>query len=265
MNRLTKWMLSAGIVLTLTITACSNASTPTQSPVPGIVPNTPTVQTSAGAPVLPPTQTTTNAATTTLTISEAAALAFMREEEKLARDVYTVLFAKWQLPTFQNIAQSEQTHMDSLKSLLDRYGVADPAAGKATGVFVNPELQKLYDQLVQQGSQSLADALRVGGLIEEVDIVDLQTRVAQTDKLDIKLVYDNLMRGSRNHLRSFVAQLKNQTSVPYAPQKLSLAEYIAIINGNTETGGNGKGNGNSNTNQGTGTTTQGNGFRGGRR
>jgi len=174
-----------------------------------------------------------------LTTTEAAALRYMREEEKLAHDVYLALYEKWGLRIFNNISNSEQTHTDSIKTLLDRYGVADPAAGKAAGVFTDLKLQDLYNQLVEQGRKSLADALRVGGAIEEIDILDLQERIAQTDKADIRLVYDNLTKGSRNHLRSFVSTLKTQTGATYQPQYLSQDAYQAIVSSTIEKGGPG--------------------------
>jgi hypothetical protein len=62
-----------------------------------------------------------------LSPEETAALLFMREEEKLARDVYNTLYEIWGQPTFTNIAASEQTHMDEVKLLLERYSLADPA------------------------------------------------------------------------------------------------------------------------------------------
>ena len=99
--------------------------------------------------------------------AEKASLLFMREEEKLARDVYNALYAVWGQPTFQNIAASEQAHMDEVKLLLDRYGLTDPALDP--GKFTDANLQALYDQLVAQGSVSLADALKVGAAIEEID------------------------------------------------------------------------------------------------
>ena len=136
-----------------------------------------------------------------LSAEEAAALLFMREEEKLARDVYNQMFALWGQPVFQNIAASEQTHMDQIKLLLDRYGLTDPAL--APGQFTDPNLQALYNQLIAQGSVSLADALKVGATIEQVDIADLQTRLAKTNNADIQLVYNNLMSASYNHLNAF--------------------------------------------------------------
>jgi hypothetical protein len=136
-----------------------------------------------------------------LTAEESAGLLFMREEEKLARDVYNQMYTLWGQRVFQNIASSEQTHMDQVKLLLDRYGLADPAL--APGKFTDPTLQALYDQLIAQGSVSLDEALKVGALIEQTDINDLQTRLAQTDNADIQLVYNNLMSASYNHLSAF--------------------------------------------------------------
>ena len=154
-----------------------------------------------------------------LSSEEAASLLFMREEEKLARDVYNALYAIWGQPTFTNIASSEQMHMDEIKLLLDRYNLADPAL--EPGSFTDPNLQALYDQLVAQGSVSLADALKVGAAIEEIDILDLQERIAQTDNADLQQVFNNLMLGSYNHLNAFVGVLSMQTGETYAPQYLS--------------------------------------------
>lgn len=154
-------------------------------------------------------QTTTpavQAPTTPLSSQEEADLRFMREEEKLARDVYTALYAEWQLPVFNNIAAAEQTHMDAVKVLLDRYGPSDPAAGKAAGVFTDPALQALYDDLVAQGRASVEAAIAVGILIEETDIADLEDSLAQTAHADISLVYNNLLRASNNHLAAFERQ-----------------------------------------------------------
>lgn len=145
--------------------------------------------------------------TSDLTPEEAAALLFMREEEKLARDVYTQLYALWGQPVFQNIAASEQAHMDEIKVLMDRYGLADPALGP--GQFTDPNLQALYDQLMAQGSISVTDALNVGVLIEQTDIADLQARLAQTDNADLQLVFTNLMNGSYNHLAAFSGEQGN--------------------------------------------------------
>jgi hypothetical protein len=172
-----------------------------------------------------------------ISADEAADLQFMREEEKLAHDVYVTLFAQWGLPVFDNISQSEQQHTEAVAYLLDRYDISDPAAGNAVGEFTDETLQGLYDQLVAQGSQSVADALKVGAAIEEIDILDLQERLAETANPAIVQVYDNLMAGSENHLRAFVGNLASQTGETYAPQYLEQTAYDAIMASSNNTGG----------------------------
>ncbi len=171
-----------------------------------------------------------------LSDSEKAALAFMREEEKLARDVYDFLYSKWNAISFDNISSSEQTHMDAVLALINKYGLEDPAADNIPGKFVNLELQKLYDDLIETGSLSLEDAFKVGGAIEEIDILDLQRELEiNIDNQDIIFVFQNLMKGSRNHLRSFVKNLSN-LGVVYKPQYLTQEAYDDIINSDMEQG-----------------------------
>lgn len=176
-----------------------------------------------------------------LTTGEIEGLQFMREEEKLARDVYLTLDEQWKLRVFQNISRAEQTHMDAIATLLDRYGIEDPAAGNGIGDFTDPELQALYDQLVTTGSQSMTDALRVGIAIEEIDILDLEERIGLTDEADLIQVYASLLQGSRNHLRAFVPNLERKTGETYQPQYLDQIGYDEIIEG-----GNGRSNDNTN-------------------
>lgn len=136
-------------------------------------------------------------------------LSYMREEEKLARDVYLALYDIWDLAIFKNISDSEQKHMDSIKTLLDRYGVPDPAEDKAAGEFTT-KFQSIYDDLIEVGSTSVTAALKVGELIELTDIEDLTDALADTDRKDIKRVYTNLRNGSYNHLDAFRFELKRQ-------------------------------------------------------
>jgi len=177
-----------------------------------------------------------------LSLDESAALLYMREEEKLAHDVYVTFYAQWSLPIFQNISQSEQIHSDAIKTLIDRYGLTDPVSN-LVGVFTTPDLQALYDNLTVRGSQSLAEALKVGAAIEEIDILDLQTHLAETDNADIQQVFNNLMNGSYNHLRAFVSTLNTQTGETYLPQYLSTEAYETIINASMQNGGDGNGGG----------------------
>jgi hypothetical protein len=174
-------------------------------------------------------------ASDSVSVDETNGLLCMREEEKLAHDVYSALYDKWNLRPFSNITRSEQMHMNAILSLLTRYSLQDPVDVNGAGVFKNEILQNLYNALMVEGNKSVVDALKVGATIEEVDIVDLQKHLHETDNQDITFVYDNLMRGSRNHLLAFVKNLKVQ-GVTYVPQYLSTVEYEQIISGSMERG-----------------------------
>ena len=165
---------------------------------------------------------------------EVDAILYIREEEKLARDVYLTLYEKWNLPIFKNIASSEQIHMDAVKQLIDRYGLKDPVVDEI-GKFTNPELQELYNKLVNKGSKSLEEALQVGATIEEVDIVDIKKYLSKVDNQDIQFIFNNLIKGSQNHLRSFVSIMKKY-GITYSPQYLSQEEFNRIISIHIETG-----------------------------
>ncbi|WP_456427308.1 DUF2202 domain-containing protein [Rhodocaloribacter sp.] len=171
-----------------------------------------------------------------LSEAEIAGILYMREEEKLARDVYLVLFDQWGLTVFDNISSSEQTHMDAVYALIERYDLEDPVTDGSVGAFTNATLKELYDTLVEQGAASVVEALRVGAAIEEIDILDLMRELEENvDNADVTLVYENLMKGSRNHLRAFVRNLSAQ-GVGYEPQYLSEEDYLAIINSAIERG-----------------------------
>lgn len=174
--------------------------------------------------------------TAELDATEAAGLTYMREEEKLARDVYQYFYPLWNATLFDNISQSEQEHFEAIGALLDRYRLDDPALQDLPGVYQNPELQQLYDQLVERGSTTALAALQVGALIEETDMVDIMMAIAETDQPDIIRVYENLLRGSRNHLRAFVTAIETQ-GVPYTAQVLPQDQVDAIVDTPMERGG----------------------------
>ncbi|HSO45238.1 MAG TPA: DUF2202 domain-containing protein [Rhodoferax sp.] len=159
--------------------------------------------------------------TPTLTTQEKNDLIFMREEEKLARDVYLTLHDIWGTPVFANIATSEQQHMDAILNLLNTYKLPDPTVGKLVGQFVNAELQALYDALVARGKESALEALMVGGVIEETDIEDLNAAIATSRLSTIDKVYQNLLNGSYNHLRAFASNIQSLTGQPYVAQVVS--------------------------------------------
>jgi hypothetical protein len=168
------------------------------------------------------------AASDSLSDTEAQGILYMREEEKVARDVYTTLYEVWGLPVFQNIARSEQAHMDAIKTLIDRYELVDPVADASVGEFSNADLQHLYDALVTYGSRSLTEALTAGALIEELDITDLQQHLLDATHEDVTLVYENLLNGSKNHLRAFVSTL-GRYGETYEPVYLDQVTFDEIV------------------------------------
>lgn len=182
----------------------------------------------------------TTALQTPLSMVEAEDLTYMREEEKLARDVYLTLYERWGIQAFSNIAASEQRHMDSLGRLIERYGLVDPILRDQIGSFQNNELSSLYAELVAKGGKSAMDALKMGALIEDLDIGDLMEALDRTEHPDVLSVYENLMRGSRNHLRAFYSLIL-QAGGTYQPQFISQEVLDAIVTSSTEKGGQGKG------------------------
>ncbi len=170
-----------------------------------------------------------NSSTALVPLSEAeiSDLKFLREEEKLARDVYLFSYDKYQISIFNSISNSEQTHMTSVLGLLNKYGISDPAS-PVNGVFVNQDLQRLYTSLTAQAAISSVEALKVGATIEDLDINDIDHFTANTSKSDLLNVYNNLDCGSKNHIRSYTSQLV-LNGVVYVPQFVSIADYNAIL------------------------------------
>ena len=217
--------LTAALLIALTLTACGGGSTN----YPGL----PLMVTDDGISTI--SSANLNYAIALLPLEvlnayESSSLTYMREEEQLAQNVYRQLNNIWgaQTRVFGNVSQSEASHTEAIRQLLVRYSLTDPASNLAEGVFENQTLQQLYATLIQQGNVSYLDALKVACAIEEIDILDLQNALVNVDNQDVRIVYDNLTKGSRNHLRSFVNAL-SMIGVTYAPQYLTTATYNAII------------------------------------
>ena len=164
-----------------------------------------------------------------LSDQEKSDLLFLREEEKLARDVYINSFNKYNQNIFNNISNSEQSHMNSVLTLLNKYNLPDPIANNQVGVFSNSELQKLYVDLTSKSDTFLNKAFEVGAIIEDLDIKDINIFKSHTTNSDLIGIYDKLNCGSRNHMRSFVGQLGK-----YTPIYISQSEYDAIITSSNE-------------------------------
>jgi len=163
---------------------------------------------------------------TSISEAERNGLILMREEEKLAGDVYAYFYEKYALRPFTNINKSEVRHSDAVLRLLTYFGIPDPALTE-TGKFKNPDIQALYNKLTADGSTT-ENALAVGAFIEEYDIADLRKLIAETQNADIKMVYTNLLNGSYNHIKAFTRVLAGR-GVTYSPQIISIDELNEII------------------------------------
>lgn len=159
------------------------------------------------------------------------ALLFMLEEEKLARDTYFYLDDLWSINQFANIKNSEQKHMDAVEVLLQEYNIAYTIL--PAGEYENTELQELYNSFVDQGKSSLSDALQIGATIEDLDIVDLENNIKVSENQSIINVFQQLLCGSRNHLRAFVMAIESNQEI-YIPQFLNIDDFEEIINGSHE-------------------------------
>jgi hypothetical protein len=168
-------------------------------------------------------------AAATLDETEIENLLYIREEEKLARDVYLTLAEEWGNPIFAIIGGSEQVHMDAIKNLLDFYGIEDSVTDDTVGAFNDPYIAGLFELLILQGLESPVEAILVGGHIEEIDILDLWEAYGETDEDRIRRVYQNLYEGSYNHLGAFVYNYELLTGIPYYPQELSLEDFEYVL------------------------------------
>ena len=172
-----------------------------------------------------------------------ADLVQLREEEKLARDVYLTLYFEWQLAIFQNISNSEQNHMDQVGALLDNFGIPDPIVDGTVGVFQDEHIAHLYEALVAQGMQSEVHALLVGATIEDLDIFDIREMRSHTNNQAVLVTYDQLECGSNNHLNAFVKQLEARGTT-YTAQYLTAVEVEAILSAGSQPCGKSSGRSN---------------------
>lgn len=193
-----------------------------------------------------------------LDYAESTHLVFMREEEKLARDVYLTFARDYpNQPVFQDIGEgSEQTHTDVIRDKLEDYGIPDPnpetdrlptSIGVYTGAEYGAYFTEKYNELVALGKRSELDALYVGALIEEIDmhdivrcpklIVELDNGIGEdgcglvyTDERPLQNTYRSLVDGSENHLRTFVGQIEAVIGAGnYEAQYISEEEVDAIL------------------------------------
>jgi hypothetical protein len=164
-----------------------------------------------------------------LSDAERASVIRLRQDEKFARDVYTVFGQKWDLPIFDNIARAEQRHYDFVGLLIERYELEDPVVDDTPGVFADPELEKLYTEFVARGEGSMEGAFRAGATFEDLDLADIEDMIDASDNADILFIANNLAKGSRNHLRAFAKMLDRHGYEAYSAEHLTQARVDEII------------------------------------
>lgn len=168
----------------------------------------------------------------TLSKQEMEDLQFLKEEEKLARDVYLFSYDLYGQNIFKNISNSEQSHINSVSVIMEKYGIKDLSFDER-GKFSNLELQQLYDDLVDLSKISLENALTVGATVEDLDINDLNNFISNADHQDMIEMYQLLNCGSRNHLRAYTNNLES-LDLTYDPQFISVEEYDMILSSSGE-------------------------------
>ena len=190
-----------------------------------------------------------------LDATEVSHLTFMREEEKLARDVYLTLAGLYpNQQVFSRIAtRAEQTHTDTMRDKLDQFNLPDPNPDtnnlpSSLGIFTGDEwgwyFTEKFALLTAKGEVSELDALYVGALIEELDMHDIAVcpqvmidrgfsspcGLEYTDEGALQTAYSALISGSESHLRAYVGQIEAVIGVGnYKAQYLTQAEVDAIL------------------------------------
>ncbi|MEA3418851.1 MAG: DUF2202 domain-containing protein [Campylobacterota bacterium] len=159
-----------------------------------------------------------------LTDAQKYTLAYMWNEEKLAKDIYLALYENYPVQTFYNIATKAETkHQAMIEELIKKYDLnitnlvdykesysEAELRAFAPGEFGIQEIKDLYDALYTKGSQSQEAALKVGCMVEVTDVNDLDEDIAIAQgAADLVAVFENLRAGSYNHYWAFDKALKN--------------------------------------------------------
>ena len=177
----------------------------------------------------------------------------MREEEKLARDVYMKLGGMYpDHPIFGKIDDSEQTHTDAVKAMIEKYGLEDPNTNDNVGVYTGEDygwyFTEKFNLLVERASLSELEALYVGAFIEELDMMDInqcpqvivdtenginditECGKIYTDNADVSNLYASLLDGSDSHLEGYVRNIEKYIGEGnYQAQVLTQEEVDEIL------------------------------------
>ena len=204
------------------------------------------------------------AASAALDEIELTHLSFIREEEKLARDVYITLYERFKniKTPFSRIDDSEQRHTDAVAGMLHKYAEDDPNTDDTVGVYTGEYgayLTEKYVALIDVDTpypehplnytdNPLLNALYHGAFIEELDMNDIAycpyiimdnmggideeigCGLEYTDERPVKRLYNNLLDGSENHLRAYVYAIEQIIGEgEYKAQYLTQEEVDEIL------------------------------------
>jgi hypothetical protein len=172
-----------------------------------------------------PTIDLTKASKDNLTKEQKYSLAFMWNEEKLARDLYLEVENKQTNRQMYNIGtKSETKHVSMVEDLVEKYNInilnlkdysikytESELRALPAGKFGVDKIQTLYDALYAKGIKSKRDALEMACMVEVTDVNDLLEYIKIADDGKHKDLVDTfamLRDGSYNHYWAFDSGLK---------------------------------------------------------
>jgi len=164
--------------------------------------------------------------TADLTADEIEFIYAIREDEKVARDLYFSFFGTFGLKPFENIGKAEDNHIKATEKLFDYYEIDYPALSE-NGKFENAIRQKLFDSLLLKGTPEL-EAFKVMAMLEESNIVEYGEVLKTIANPNIKIVIENLARASANHFKAAIRQI-TALGGTYRPALMTQEQYRAVI------------------------------------
>jgi len=164
--------------------------------------------------------------TADLTADEIEFIYAVREDEKVARDLYFSFFGTFGLKPFENIGKAEDNHIKATEKLFDYYEIDYPALSE-NGKFENAIRQKLFDSLLLKGTPEL-EAFKVMAMLEESNIVEYGEVLKTIANPNIKIVIENLARASANHFKAAIRQI-TALGGTYTPALMTQEQYRAVI------------------------------------
>jgi len=139
----------------------------------------------------------------------------------LTKDVNTTFYEVWQVPIFEELANTESRVITILTGTMKVMKLpVETTFLHQIGTYNHRGLQKLNDRLVLAGSNAKAEALVASAELEEHQILFLENALENTEDLDVILLYDRIRSISKDNLRDIVAELQKE-GITYRPIVMS--------------------------------------------